>query len=160
MAVDKHKWVISNEFEGFQTEPMCTDSRRTMVLNSQVTRAPSINTGYCFRNVEMFFIKYFQLRLYMYHRLLIITVHLITTSTLRKKKKQAKEMRMTFLPITSKLHLKKKGLKTKLIEAGETKGHFYLFTFTFYGFLQTETIWICTHFSELGKHSVKRLLKT
>ena len=30
-------------------------------------------------------------------------------------------------------------------EAGETKGHFYLFTFTFNGLPQTETIWICTH---------------
>ena len=47
---------------------------------------------------------------------------------------------MTILPNTSKLHLKKDDLKNKFVEAGETKGHFYLFTLTLNGLPQMETI--------------------
>lgn len=52
---------------------------------------------------------------------------------------------MPILPNTSKLHLKKDDLKKKFVEAGESKGHFYLFTLTLNGLPQMETIWICTH---------------
>ena len=49
---------------------------------------------------------------------------------------------MTFLHQNLKIALKKTAWRQ---EAGETKGHFYLFTFTFNGLPQTETIWTCTH---------------
>ena len=125
VAVNKHKWMISNEFEGFQTEPMCTDSRRTMVLNSQVTRTPSINTRYCFRNVEIFFKKYFQLKDYtcsILYRLLVITIHLITTLTSSKAKTKPKKG-WHFSTKTSKLHLKKR-LKDKNCRSGWNEGSF------------------------------------
>ena len=47
---------------------------------------------------------------------------------------------MTFLHQNLKIAFKKKGLKTKIVEVDETKGHFYLFNFTFNGLPQTETI--------------------
>jgi len=51
---------------------------------------------------------------------------------------------MTFLHQNLKIALKKR-LGDKIGRSGETKGHFYLYTFTLNGLPQTETILICTH---------------